>query len=144
MNTLGLDSPSVQSYLSILQGVISRMATNSASAKSWCVALVSAITVIVADKGEPEYVWISFVPIVLLFFLDAYYLGLECLFRELYNNFISKLHDGKAAVEDVFILAPGDTCTTLRSAGKAMMSLSVWPFYLLLVVMLFLVKSFVL
>ena len=67
---VSFDSPSVQSYLTILQSVISRMATNSTSCKTWCVSLVSAIIVIVADKGKPNYVWISIVPIVLFPLLD--------------------------------------------------------------------------
>jgi carbon starvation protein CstA len=121
MSALNLDSPSVQSYLGILQGVITRMATNSANAKAWCVALVSAIVVIIADKGRPEYVWISCVPIVLFFALDAYYLGLERLFRDVYNGFVRKLHEGTATG-----------------------SFSIWPFYLLLIIMLLLVKAWVL
>jgi hypothetical protein len=144
MSTLNFDSPSVQSYLAILQGVITRMASNSASAKSWCVALVSAIVVIISDKGNPTYVWISSVPIVLFFFLDAYYLGLERLFRDVYNGFIRKLHAGTATIEDVFIIAPGGIGAVLRSAGAASLSLSIWPFYGLLVVMLLLVKCWVL
>ncbi len=144
MSTLNLDSPSVQSYLAILQGVITRMASNSASAKSWCVALVSAIVVIIADKGNPAYVWIASVPIVLFCFLDAYYLGLERLFRDVYNGFIRKLHGGTATIEDVFIIAPGGVGAVLRSAAAATLSLSIWPFYGLLVVMLLLVKCWVL
>ncbi|WP_414544018.1 hypothetical protein [Nostoc sp. CCY0012] len=42
------DSNSVQSYLNILQGVIARMANNSASCKTWCISLVSAILVVLA------------------------------------------------------------------------------------------------
>ena len=71
------ESASVQSYLSILQGTITRMASNSASCKAWCVTLVSAMLVLIADKEKPDYVWISVVPIVLFVVLDAYYLGLE-------------------------------------------------------------------
>ncbi len=144
MSNLDIDSPSVQSYLTILQGVITRMAANSASAKSWCVGLVSAIVVVIADKKNPSFVWIAMVPIVLFCFLDAYYLGLERLFREVYNRFIRKLHAGTATIEDVFILAPGKPGTVLRCAGVACGSLSIWPFYGLLVATLMVVKCWVL
>ena len=144
MSTLNVDSPSVQSYVAILQGVITRMASNSASAKSWCVALVSAIVVIIADKGNPAYVWVALVPIVLFCFLDAYYLGLENRFCGEYSSFIRKLHGGTATIEDVFIIAPGGGRVVLRSAAAATLSLSIWPFYGLLVVMLLLVKCWVL
>src|SRR5688572_18813742 len=133
---VSLDSPAVQSYLTILQGVIGRMASNSAGAKTWCIALVSAIIVVVADKAEPGYVWIALVPVALFFLLDAYYLGLERQFRDHYNDFIGKLHEEKAKVEDVFIVTPGGGLSgTMRAALWACWSASVWPFYLLLALM---------
>jgi hypothetical protein len=134
---VSLDSPAVQSYLTILQGVIGRMASSSAGAKTWCVALVSAIIVVVADKADPRYVWIALVPVALFFLLDAYYLGLERLFRNRYNDFIAKLHEGTAEIEDVFIVTPGAGISgTMKAALEACGSVSVWPFYLLLALML--------
>lgn len=142
---LTIDSPAVQSYLQILQGVISRMAANSANAKTWCIALVSAIAVVVAQEDNAaHYVWVAVVPIVLFFLLDAYYLGLERLFRDLYNTFIRKLHANEATVDDVYIVNPGTSDAILKAAGGAILSLSVWPFYGLLLLMLALVKCLVL
>ncbi len=143
--TVDLDSPAVQSYLRILQGVIGRMASNSAGAKTWCIALVSAIIVVVADKGQPAYVWIALVPVGLFFVLDAYYLGLERQFRDRYNAFIGKLHEGKAEVEDVFIVIPGGGLTaSMKAAFIACGSVSVWPFYGLLALMLLAVRTCIL
>jgi len=48
------ESPTVQAHLGIAQAVIQRMAANSASCKAWCITLVAAILVIVADKGKPS------------------------------------------------------------------------------------------
>lgn len=139
---VNLESPAVQSYLTILQGVIGRMASNSSGAKTWCIALVSAIIVVVADKADPRYVWIALVPVALFFVLDAYYLGLERQFRDRYNNFIAKLHEGTAEVDDVFIVTPG--AGTIRAAFGACGSVSVWPFYVLLTLMLLAVRAWVL
>ncbi|MBI4536184.1 MAG: hypothetical protein HY708_07885 [Ignavibacteriae bacterium] len=143
--TVNLDSPAVQSYLTILQGVIGRMASNSVGARTWCIALVSAIIVVIADKGEPRYVWIAVVPVGLFFLLDAYYLGLERQFRERYNDFIGKLHEGKAEVEDVFIVTPGgDLAGSMKATLVACGSVSVWPFYVLLALMLLVVRMWIL
>ena len=134
-----------QSYLTILQGVIGRMAANSAAAKSWCIALVSAIIVVLADKHKPSYVSIALIPIALFFLLDAYYLGLERQYRERYNDFISKLHEGTAQVDDIFIVTPGGGLgATLGAAFNACASVSVWPFYSVLGVMLGVVWRWVL
>jgi hypothetical protein len=145
MSEINIESPSVQSYLGILQGVINRMAANSSGCKTWCVALVSAIVVIIADKGRPEYVWISIVPIFLFLFLDSYYLGLEKRFRNRYNEFIQRLHSNRAVVEDLFIVTPGVGFRIFfKATREALISLSVWPFYGLLTAMLFILRYWLL
>jgi len=145
MNRISLESPSVQSYLSILQAVIGRMGTNSTGCKTWCVALVSAITVIISDKGNPNYLWASIIPLGLFFFLDSYYLSLERRFRQLYNDFIRKLHSDSATIEDVFIVTlDAGLCETISSTFKAAISISIWPFYSLLAAMLIAVRIWVL
>jgi hypothetical protein len=142
---LDIDSPAVQSYLTILQSVIGRMASNCASAKTWCIALVSAIIVVIADKGEPSYVLIALVPIGLFFILDAYYLGLERQFRECYNIFIKRLHEGNALVDDVFIVTPGGGfIRSIKMTLFACGSVSVWFFYVLLALMLLAIRIWIL
>ena len=145
MKPVSFDSPSVTSYLAILQGVISRMGTNSASCKTWCVTLVSAVIIIVADKGRPNYVWISAIPILLFGILDSYYLALERQFRSIYNDFIRKLHFESATVDDVFIIGPtSGICATSLNILRATLSISVWPFYALFAVMLLIVRVWIL
>ena len=144
MDKVDYESPSVQSYLNILQSVINRMASNSSSCKTWCITLVSAIIVIIADKGKPDYIYISIVPIILFLFLDSYYLWLEKLLRKLYNDFIKKLHCNTATIDDVFIVTPGTKIEISRAAIKSFASISVWPFYVLLCLMLFIVRIIIL
>lgn len=142
---LNIESPAVQSYLGILQAVITRMATNSTSCKTWCITLVSAILVVVADKSKPDYALIALIPIVLFTFLDSYYLGLERGFRDLYNKFIKRLHTNEATIEDTFIVSPGGgTFHILGLAFKSSLSISVWPFYGLLAGMLYFARTWVL
>jgi hypothetical protein len=139
---LSEESPSVQAHLTLLQGVIQRMASNSASCKAWCITLVSAILVIVADKAKPQYAFIALVPVLLFFVLDAYYLGLEKGFRESYSSFIQKLHDGRLRPEDLYVIAlsKGVQKHTLR----ALISFSIWPFYGTLLGMVWIAKALVL
>lgn len=144
MDKVDFESGAVQSYLGILQGVINRMATNSAGCKTWCITLVSAIIVIVAEKNKPEYIYISIVPIILFLFLDSYYLGLEKLFRNLYNGFIKKLHSDTATIDDVFIVTPGTKSEIFFAVFKSFFSISVWPFYILLGLMLIIVRKIIL
>ena len=50
--SLNEESPAVQTHLTIMQGVIQRMAENSRSCKVWCVTLVAAVLVLVARTGS--------------------------------------------------------------------------------------------
>ena len=129
-SSLDVDSPSVQSHLTMLQGVISRMASNSASSKTWCVSLVSALAVVVAQSGQSRLLLIAALPIVLFGALDAYYLGLEKAFRRAYDEFVRKLHNGSAVVDDAFTLTPAiEVRALLFETVTAACSFSVWPFY---------------
>ena len=136
--TIDGESPSIQTHLGILQNVIQRMAANSAASKAWCVTLVSAVLVIVADKGKPDYAYIALLPTLVFAALDAYYLALEKAFRNSYNDFISKLHNKTLTEEDLYSVAPKGNMSNLQWAS--LKSFSVWGFYLSLVVLILITK----
>jgi hypothetical protein len=135
-------SPSVQAHLSILQSVIQRMASNSTSCKTWCITVVSAILVIIADKGKPNLAFIALVPTLLFLSLDAYYLALEKAFRASYTDFVKKLHSGLAKAEDLYAVAPKGSYS--KHQLEALKSFSVWGFYATLFALIELTRSVVL
>ncbi|NGZ17131.1 hypothetical protein G6Z94_07170 [Vibrio aestuarianus] len=135
-------SPSVQTHLGILQAVIQRMAVNSASSKAWCITIVSAILVIIADKGKPEFAWIAVIPIILFMCLDAYYLALEKGFRASYNTFVRKLHGGTLEAEDLYSVLPEGNQS--KHQWESFKSFSVWGFYIGLFVLVAITKMIVL
>ncbi len=139
------DSPVVQSHLGMLQGVISRLASNSAACKTWCITLASALAVVAADRSaaeRPKILVVAALPIALFVVLDAYYLGLERRFRTCYESFVKKLHTGTATIDDAFLIAPKQKVRGLFvEAFFAIFSFSIWPFYAGLAVILWLLKS---
>lgn len=132
------ESASIQTHLGILQNVIQRMAANSSASKAWCVTLVSAVLVIVADKGKPDYAYIAFLPTLVFAALDAYYLALEKAFRTAYNEFISKLHNKALTESDLYSVAPKGNMSELQ--WQSFKSFSVWGFYVSLAVLIFIAK----
>lgn len=137
----GEESPGVQAHLSITQAVIQRMASNSASCKAWCITLVSAILVVVADKGKPEFALIALIPTLLFLVLDAYYLALERGFRDSYNAFIGKLHMGRVVAVDLYAVTPSGS--VVKALIGSFRSFSIWPFYGTLVGMVLIVMKIV-
>lgn len=142
MNELSETSPSVQSHLGIIQNVVDRMAANSTSAKAWCIAIVSAMLVVVAGKNRPNYALLALIPTFLFLLLDAYYLAMEKGFRNAYNDFVKKVHEGTLTPNDLFSVKPlGDSSELQTEAFK---SFSVWGFYILLSMLIVLAKLTVL
>ena len=73
-------------HLEFIQGVITRMNSNSFQMKGWMVAIVSALLAVYASTGNNRFVLVAIVPTVLFWFLDTYYLQQERKFRGLYND----------------------------------------------------------
>ncbi len=72
-------------HLEMIQAVISRMAQNSFTIKAWTVTLVAGLFALAADKSDPVFVLITFVPVIAFWILDGYFLWQERLFRRLYD-----------------------------------------------------------
>ena len=140
---LNADSPSVQAHLTMMQGVITRMAENSRSCKVWCVTLVAAVLVLVARTGEPQHALIALAPTLLFLFLDSYYLALERSFIKGQNVFVTKLHQGELEPSDVYRVAP--TGMGWRLVLRCLLgSVSILPFYILVTVTILLAWLFIL
>lgn len=139
---LSEESQSVQAHLNILQGVIQRMATNSTSCKAWAITVVSAVLVIVADKGKPEFAWIALLPTVLFAGLDIYYLAMEKAFRKSYRDFVAKLHGDEIAAEDLYEVNPAGNMHRHQLAAAG--SYSEWGFYLPLLALIIVARYVVL
>ena len=73
-------------HLEFIQGIIERMARNSFALKGWAVTLVAGIFVLADKDAERLYFLIAYVPILIFWGLDAYYLMQERLFRTLYER----------------------------------------------------------
>lgn len=140
--TLSETSPSVQAHLGILQSVIQRMAGDSSSCKAWCITVVSAILVVIADKGKPNFALIALLPTLLFLTLDTYYLALEKGFRASYADFVKKLHNGTAKPENIYTIAPKGS--QAKHQLEALKSFSIWGFYGTLFVLVILARSVVL
>lgn len=70
-------------YLELIQGVITRLSQNSFSIRGWTITVISALLAFsIKDKVWP----VAFIPATMFWWLDAYYLRQERLFRKLYDS----------------------------------------------------------
>ena len=77
-------------HLEMLQGVINRMAGNSFKLKNWSVVLVSALFALAGNQKSPFFAAVAFLPALVFWGLDGYFLHQERLFRELYDKIRAK------------------------------------------------------
>ena len=80
-------------HLEFIQSIIARMASNSFLLKGWAITIVSALIAISVSKNKICYLGIAYFPILNFWFLDAYFLKQERLFRHLYNEVRKKNDD---------------------------------------------------
>lgn len=73
-------------HLELVQGVINRMASNSFMLKGWAVTLVAGIFALAGKDTDKLYFLGAYVPIIIFWGLDAYYLLQERLYRSLYDK----------------------------------------------------------
>ena len=86
MDTSKIDEKVLREYLfkevEITQDVIDRMGTNSFVIKGWAITLVVASLIF---GGASYYHFIAFLPWLMFWYLDAYFLRLERLYRKSYG-----------------------------------------------------------
>ena len=73
-------------HLEFVQGVINRLSTNSFLLKGWSVVLVSALFALSAADNRPAFVFLAYIPAIVFWGLDGFFLWQEKLYRELYNH----------------------------------------------------------
>jgi uncharacterized membrane protein len=73
-------------HLEFIQTIINRMAGNSFLIKGWAITLVAALFALSSKGANKNYIIISFLPVIIFWILDAYFLSRERDFRCLYDK----------------------------------------------------------
>jgi len=105
------------------QEIIKRMSGNSLSVKTWTMTLIVATLIF---KGNHDHVFIAFIPLIVFWVLDAYYLRQERLFRKNHEWIINHRLTSE---EKIFDLNTKSLEDKVDSIYRIMFSISVLPFY---------------
>lgn len=109
-------------HLEFIQSVINRLANNSFLIKGWSITVFLAVLGFFLNQRQPLVLLIITFVILIFWFLDAFYLRQERLFRKLYSN-VAKNHSIKPFDMDV-----SKYNAEVPAAHKIMFS---YPLYLL-------------
>jgi len=145
MNT-PLDQEIIHKELDLIQDIIKRMATNSFQVKTWLIGILSALVVLenkaifaTANGNEDFSIKMNiflFLPILCFWYLDAFFLSTEKLYRELYKWVVQNRSVTDAYLYDLNTFTRtwnGKTDKLLNpknSVWNMMFSKTLLPFYL--------------
>ena len=122
---MAADSPEMVEHLKMVQGIVTRMAGNSAQMKTWAVSLVTATLAFSGLSDNPH--WLigagGCVPVIAFWTMDARYLHLERCYIKLHAEIAT------GASIDPFDLNYRPQAATVDSVWKIARSWSVCTFY---------------
>lgn len=148
-------------HLEFIQNVITRMNSNSFMVKGWAVTLVAALFALSDEDTNKYFYMIALIPIPAFWFLDGFFLASERRFRELYAS-VSKLKNDDIDFKmnpyfNVPLVKPINdkkltrkqkwanwkllNCSKLEYWFFATFSITLIPFYGIIVTMVFVIKS---
>ena len=110
--------------IDIIQDIIKQMAFNSFMIKGWAITLVVVSLLL---KGTEKYqVWIAFIPLVIFWFLDAYFLRQERMYIILYDWVINNRLNTE---EHLFDMKTRRFKNEVQSIPRIMFSITLGWFY---------------
>ena len=118
-------------HLEMIQAVITRMAGNSFSLKGWAVTLVAGLFALSGKDANQFYYLVTYIPIVVFWYLDAYYLCHERMYRNLHEK-VRKL--GEDEIDFSMNAAAKEFQTEKTTVSNCFLSKTILGFYLPLAV----------
>ncbi|MFG1711022.1 hypothetical protein ACFLIM_48475 [Nonomuraea sp. M3C6] len=113
-------------HLELIQNIVTRFSANSFVIKGWTITASSAFYAYVATHLDWRVAATALAPVLLFWYLDAYFLRQERLFRCLYNDVRRAEIQTEPFSMDISPYFKG------RATIKVAFSRTLWPFYLII------------
>lgn len=129
--------------IDLIQSVINRMANNSFLLKGWLISLIAVLLALSKDSilsCDLKMIFLIFCfPIIIFWYLDAFFLHREKCYRELYNWVI---RNRLISNENLYSLDFSPHQNKVKSVFRIMFSQTLFPFYGLAVLLLLIILLF--
>ena len=119
-----LMSDNKHKHLEFIQNIITRLSGNSFVIKGWSVTLVCALFGLAADKANIKFAIIAYLPIIIFWGLDGFFLSQEKQYRELFKKVASTPED-----KIDFSLDPSEFCRERLTWHICAFSKTLLPFH---------------
>ena len=125
-------------HLEMIQQIINRLANTSFLLKGWGVTLLLGLFVLVADSKDIFHIIIAYFAFCIFWFLDAYFLSQERLYRALYDK-VRKLEDDQVDFSMKTIEFYKKRNTWLLSLFSKTLCVFYLPFIIIITILIFLI-----
>jgi len=138
-----MDKDILHKEIDLIQGVINRMASNSFLLKGWLITLITVILALTKDSllsNDLTYLSLTLcLPVIVFWYLDAFYLHKEKCYRKLYDWVI----DNRKSTDDfLYSLNYKRFKSDVKSVGHIMFMFTLIPFYGLTLIILISISIF--
>lgn len=117
--------------LGFIQDIISRLSQKSFLVKGWSLSIIAVLGIMLdKDKFYESFALIICISIIVFWFLNAFYLHTERLYRILYAQKISLNDDDKSMLSLDLSKLKKDTSIKKKGIFNAFFSRTVWTFHL--------------
>ena len=118
----------IHKEIDLIQACINRMANNSFLIKGWALTLVTVMLALTEKSIDPVYLClVLLIPISAFWYLDAFFLQTEKMYRKIYEWVLRVRPEGK--FEHLYDLNPHRFKDQIDSRGKVMWSITLRVFY---------------
>jgi len=140
-----MDKDILHKEIDLIQGVINRMANNSFMLKGWLISLIAVVLALSKDSllscDLKLILLILCFPIIIFWYLDAFFLHREKCYRALYDWVIK---NRMTSNENIYSLDFRPHQKKVKSVFRIMFSQTLFPFYglafLLLIILMIILK----
>ena len=118
----------IHKEIDLIQNSINRMAQNSFFIKGWAITIVTVVLALMEKNIDPVYLClILFIPLLSFWYLDAFFLQTERMYRKMYAWVLdARVKNDSAHLYD---LNPHRFKDQVDSRGKVMWSITLRVFY---------------
>ncbi|GBL02622.1 hypothetical protein VH1709_contig00167-0007 [Vibrio harveyi] len=145
---MNIEKEELIAYLNMIQGVILRMANNSFLIKGWSISLTTAMLAVAAGTKSELFCIISIIPVLLLWWLDAFFFYQEKKYRDIYDyakSDVLKRDELYSLDPNLLLDRSEEKKQEILTRFKVMIENAVFPIYLLqlliLTVAFFVIKT---
>ena len=121
--------------IDLVQNVINRMSSNSFLVKGWAITLIVA-SLLFVSSAPFYYHFVTFLPLIAFWFLDAFFLHTEKLYRALYDWLIKNRAMSNDFLLDLNTQNLKKRFPKVKSAERLMFSKTLFTFYGLLLLII--------